>query len=97
MGTPHRQHAKTRRLTIRAALLALLASCAACSVSEAECRGMNWYQLGYSDGWGGHPQQIMRLTGLCARHGVRAAQADYVEGWAIGHDARERLKTMRDD
>jgi hypothetical protein len=82
---------------IRAALLSLLAGCAGWNVSEAECRSMNWYQLGYSDGWGGHPTQIMRLTRLCARHGVVAAQADYLEGWALGHDEHDRLKTMKDD
>jgi hypothetical protein len=43
----------------RAVLLVLLQGCAG-YVSQGECRNMNWYQLGYSDGWGGHPAQIER-------------------------------------
>ena len=56
---------------------------------------MNWYQLDYSDGWGEHPQQIEGLARQCARHGVAAARAEYLEGWAAG-DAARRARPRAD-
>lgn len=81
----------------KAALVCLLGGCAAWNLTETECRNINWYERGKADGFGGHPAQIMRLAQQCARHGVAAAEAQYLEGWALGHDEHERLKTMRDD
>ena len=72
-------------------LLPLLGGCTAFTFSEAECRSMNWYQRGESEGRGGHPTQIVRLTQQCARHGIVAAEADYLKGWEVGHDEWDRL------
>jgi hypothetical protein len=73
------------------ALCVLLAGCAAFDLSEADCRGANWHERGERDGFGGHPPQIVRLTQQCARHGVTVAEADYLKGWALGHDEWDRL------
>lgn len=80
-----------------AALLALLGGCAAWDLTEAECRGMNWYARGESDGRSGHPPQDIRLGQQCGRYGVAASETDYLKGWEVGHDEWDRLKTMKDD
>ena len=74
-----------------APLLLLLAGCA------VDCTNRDWQERGYVDGFGGHPTQIVRLTQQCARHGVTVAEADYLKGWAIGHDEHERLRSMKCD
>lgn len=87
-------------MMIRAAsllLVFLLAGCAALELTDAECRTANWHQRGERDGFGGHPPQDLRLTQQCARRGVVVAQADYLKGWAIGHDEHVRLKSMKCD
>jgi hypothetical protein len=97
---PHRVDAKEGPLISRAVaalLVSLLTGCAAFNFTEAECRAINWYERGERDGFGGHPTQIVRLREQCARHGVMVAEADYLKGWAIGHDEHERLKTMKCD
>jgi len=61
---------------LRLGALILAAACFGCAGAGGdECRRMNWYQLGYSDGWGEHPQQIEGLARQCARHGVAAARS----------------------
>jgi hypothetical protein len=86
------------RATAWLALLALaLSGCAAFELSGADCRSANWYERGERDGFGGHPPQDLRITQQCARHGIVVAQADYLKGWAIGHDEHVRLKSMKCD
>ena len=69
-----------------APLLALLL--AGCAV---DCTDTNWHERGYRDGFGGHPTQIVRLTQGCARQGVTVAEAEYLKGWAEGHNEWDRL------
>jgi hypothetical protein len=71
--------------------IALLAACSALQFTEAECRGMNWYERGEQEGFGGHPSQIMRLTQQCAKHGVAVPESDYLKGWEAGHDEWYRI------
>ena len=78
-------------------LLPLLTGCAAFTLSEADCRAMNWRQRGYDDGFGGHPPQDLRLVQQCSRYRVAVAQADYAGGWADGNDEHLRLKSMKCD
>ena len=78
-------------------LLSLLGGCAAFTVSEADCRAMNWQQRGYDDGFGGHPPQDLRLVQQCSRYRVVVAEADYSRGWAAGNDEHIRLKAMKCD
>jgi len=71
--------------------LALAAGCAAFDLTEAQCRGTNWTERGYADGYGGHPQQFLRLQQNCRRFGVEVAEAEYFKGWEGGHDEWYRL------
>jgi TPR repeat protein len=68
---------------------------AGCAMSESDCRSANWYQRGERDGYGGHPPQDMRLAQQCARYGVAVPRA-YQDGWAVGHNEHDRLRTMND-
>jgi hypothetical protein len=76
-------------LIVRFCLVLLLSGCAAFSLSEADCRGMNWYQRGYDDGYFGHPPQDLRLARACGP--VTISQTEYLEGWRAGHDEWDRL------
>jgi len=78
-------------LIVRFSLLLLLTGCAAFSLSEADCRGMNWYQRGYDDGYFGHPPQDLRLASQCSRFAVAVPGPQYLEGWRAGHDEWDRL------
>lgn len=66
-------------------LVLLLTGCA------VDCANRNWQERGYADGFGGHPTQIVRLTHACAAQGVAVAEAEYLSGWAAGHDEWDRL------
>ena len=72
-------------------LLPLLGGCALWPMEEADCRGVNWEQRGSRDGYGGHPQQYLRLARECPRFGVQVSEADYFKGWDAGHDEWYRL------
>jgi len=78
-------------LIARFFLLLLASGCAAFSLTEAECRGMNWYQRGYDDGYFGHPPQDLRLETQCRRYGVAVSEPQYTAGWRVGHDEWDRL------
>lgn len=75
----------------RLALLLLLSGCA------VDCTNLDWQGRGYRDGYDGHPPQDLRLVQQCAARGVQVSQADYLKGYALGHDEHERLKTMNCD
>jgi hypothetical protein len=79
------------RAGVGIAALALLSGCAAWATSEADCRGMNWHQRGYDDGYFGNPPQDLRLARDCARFGVQVSESRYLEGWRAGHDEWDRL------
>ena len=72
----------------RIALAGVVAALAGCA---ADCTNQNWQERGYRDGFGGHPDQALRLR-QCAGF----AEPDYLRGWAVGHDEHDRLKTMND-
>ena len=67
-------------------LLSLVSGCA------ADCADRDWRSRGERDGYGGHPPQDLRLAGTCAGFSPSA----YLEGWRVGHDEHDRLKTMND-
>jgi hypothetical protein len=69
----------------------LLAGCALWPLTEADCRGVNWQQRGYSDGFAGHPPQDLRLDRECRRFGVQVSETDYLKGWRDGYDEWYRL------
>ena len=76
---------------LRLALLGLLSGCA------INCTDPDWQGRGYRDGYDGHPPQDLRLVQHCAARGVQVSQADYLKGYAVGHDEHMRLKTMNCD
>jgi hypothetical protein len=69
----------------------LLAACALWPLGEADCVGVDWRSRGYADGFGGHPQQYLRLAHECPRFGVEVSEAEYFKGWNDGHDEWDRL------
>jgi hypothetical protein len=64
-------------------LASLLSACA--SMTEGECRGADWYQLGYRDAdpYGLRPQ-IDRYAYEC-KAWVQASDSDYMRGWVEGY------------
>lgn len=69
----------------------LVAGCALFPLEEADCKGVNWEQRGYADGYGGHPQQYLRLARECPRYGVQVPEADYFKGYNAGYDEWYRM------
>lgn len=72
----------TRLLALTAAILA--AGCA--GLSDTECRGADWYQLGERDAliYGLQPQ-IEIYEQQCSRFGLQPASKDYMAGWIDGN------------
>ena len=64
-------------------LALLLPGCA--TMTESECRGADWYQLGYRDGdvYGLRPN--FYLYEYQCRAWVQASEADYMRGWVDGY------------
>jgi len=91
VGPPDGLDAKKKPLIARGFLLALLSGCAAFTLSEADCRNVNWHQRGYDDGYFGHPTQIVRLVQQCSRYGIAVPESQYLAGWEAGHDEWDRL------
>jgi len=71
--------------------VALLAGCALFSLKESDCVGVDWRKRGYADGYGGHPQQFLRLQQECRRFNVEVNEAEYFAGWKEGYDEWYRL------
>lgn len=76
---------------MRAVLLFCCAALGACStLSEADCRGANWYALGERDALLGQRPQIERYSAECSRYAVNAAENDYLGGWSMGYSEWNR-------
>jgi len=70
---------------MRAFFLLLTVAVTGCAGMEAaECRGANWYDLGFRDAIFGIQPQHDLYEPQCARHGVALDRARYVEGWLDG-------------
>jgi hypothetical protein len=52
---------------------------------------VDWRKRGYADGFGGHPQQYLRLSSECRKFGIEVPEAEYFRGWDAGHDEWYRL------
>ena len=73
-------------------MAALLGGCALFPLGEADCKGVNWYQRGYDDGYFGAPRGDLRFTKECReRFGVDIRQDEYLEGYRQGYIEYERL------
>ena len=65
-------------------LVLILSGCA--GLSEAECRGTDWYQLGKRDGEVyGSRAMIDQYTKSCSAFAVKPDEAQYMVGWADGN------------
>lgn len=71
---------RTSCLLLVAGLLA--AGCA--GTSEAECRGANWYEVGYLDARFKLQSQVDLYAARCERYGVKVDAARYEEGLRQG-------------
>lgn len=76
----------TRRLSRPCVALAALLGLAACAtISEDECRTMDWRTVGYEDGAAGHgPERLTWRRQACAKHGVSPDLDAYLQGRAQG-------------
>lgn len=67
------------------ALAAMLALAGCASISEDECRTMDWRTVGYEDGAAGHgPERLTWRRQACAKHGVSPDLDAYLAGRAQG-------------
>jgi hypothetical protein len=79
---------QTRSLLLAASLLA--AGCA--GMSDAQCRGANWYDVGYRDARFKLQSQADVYAQQCARHGVKVDAARYEQGLREGrYDFPDRM------
>ena len=73
------------RLSLRiSALILAAASCGCAGLSDAECRGANWYDVGYRDARYKLQSQLDIYATQCARHGVQIDAARYDQGLRQG-------------
>jgi hypothetical protein len=63
-------------------LTGLLAGCA--GMSESECRGANWYDIGWRDARFKLQNQDSLYVQQCERHGVKIDAARYEQGFREG-------------
>lgn len=72
------------------AALALLAGCA--GMSDADCRGANWYDVGYRDARYKLQSQAAVYEQQCARYGAKVDSARYEQGLREGrYDFPDRM------
>jgi len=72
------------RAALSLVLILVLGACA--GLSEAECRGADWYQLGKRDGETyGARAMIDQYARRCATFGVKPDEARYMVGWDDGN------------
>ena len=73
-------------------LLSLIAGCALFPLDESDCKGVDWVKRGYADGFGGNPQQYLRLERECRqRFGVQVPEDQYFAGYRDGYDEWDRM------
>ena len=65
-----------------AALAALLCGCA--GMSDADCRGADWYDLGFRDAILALRPQDTVYADACEKYGVAVDGARYAQGWREG-------------
>ena len=70
---------------MRRILLLCIALTGCAAMSESDCRSASWAQLGERDGLYGNRPRIDTYAYQCGRHGVNAAEKDYLDGWWIGN------------
>ncbi|HSU76474.1 MAG TPA: DUF2799 domain-containing protein [Burkholderiales bacterium] len=61
----------------------LVGGCA--GMTQSDCGGANWHELGERDGLIGVPPRIDTYAYQCSRQNVQVSTADYMDGWWIGN------------
>jgi hypothetical protein len=80
----------SRKTSALVALIAMLAGCA--GMSDAECRGANWYDVGYRDARFKLQSQSAVYGQQCERYGVKIDTARYEQGLREGrYDFPDRM------
>ncbi|HEY5899368.1 MAG TPA: DUF2799 domain-containing protein [Burkholderiales bacterium] len=69
-------------------LCIMLGACA--PMTESQCRGADWAQLGERDGISGDRPRIEVYAHQCGQYNLRAAEKDYLDGWWLGNAEFER-------
>jgi len=59
-----------------------LVGCA--GMDAAECRGADWYRIGFRDGIYGMQRMDYQYAEQCGKHGTQPDAAAYVKGWQEG-------------
>jgi|RhiMethySRZTD1v2_1073278.scaffolds.fasta_scaffold5022903_1 hypothetical protein len=59
-----------------------LAGCV--TMDASECRGADWYQLGFRDGLYGLQRMDTVYEEQCGKHGAKPDTAAYAKGWQEG-------------
>ena len=67
-----------------ALLIAALALAGCAGLDANDCRGADWYDLGFRDAIFGLQPQDMAYADGCERHGVKVDVARYALGWREG-------------
>ena len=79
-------------LPISALVVACTALAGCAGMGEAECRGANWYDLGYRDARFKMQSQAAAYAHQCERHGVKIDTARYEDGLRQGrYDFPDRM------
>ena len=59
-----------------------LGGCA--GMDAGECRGANWYDVGFRDGLFGMQRMDLAYDAQCSRHGTKPDLLAYAKGWQEG-------------
>jgi len=71
------------RLLLAIAVVSLTS--AGCTTMDAgQCRGANWYEVGFRDGLAGMQRMDTAYDDQCGRHGARLDVVAYAKGWQEG-------------
>jgi hypothetical protein len=74
-------------------LLLAVALLAGCAMTESECRGTDWYQLGYRDADPYGLRPAIHVHEHQCKAWVQASEADYLRGWVDGYGEFSRKMT----
>ena len=75
-----------------ALLVALLPLAGCAGMSDADCRGANWYDVGYRDARYKLQSQANLYAQQCERYGVKVDEARYEQGLREGrYDFPDRM------
>jgi len=76
-------------------LLLLLSGCA--GMSADQCRGADWYRVGFRDAMYGLQRQDSAYDSQCAAHGATVDEARYAQGWREGKYEFDRRTSQSQD